>query len=87
MKLWTASQALSTQAILSAKNSAKRADRGDRQHPIVGQHVQRLELVGQGDPAELHAEPGDQRHQIEPPAGEQAGRGGEGDKLDGVMTG
>ena len=83
---WIASHALSTQAILSAKNSAKRADRGDADHPIVGEHVERLQLVGQGDPAELHRQAGDQGDEIQPPAGEQAGRGGERDQFDGVMA-
>ena len=30
------------------------ADRGDAEHPIVGEHVERLEMLGQRDPAELH---------------------------------
>ena len=51
------------------------ADRGDADHPIVGEHVERLQLVGQGDPAELHRQAGDQGDEIEPPAGEQADRG------------
>ena len=54
MKLWIASQALSTQAILSAKNSAKVPTAAIAEHPIVGEHVERLEMVGKRDPAELH---------------------------------
>ena len=38
-------------------------------------------LVGKGDPTELHGDSGYERHQIQPPAGQEAGRGGEGDDL------
>ena len=59
------------------------AERGGGEDPIVGEHVERGELLGQRDPAELHRDAGDERDEIQPPPGEQAGRGGEGDQFDG----
>ena len=61
------------------KEFGEGADRSRPDHPRAGDDVQCREMVGQGDPAELHRYPGDQRDEIEAPAGEQAGRCGEGD--------
>src|SRR5205085_10169106 len=64
---------------LVGEEFGERADAGGGDHPLVGEYVERLELVGQVDPAELHGQAGNETDQVQPPAGQQADRRGEGD--------
>jgi hypothetical protein len=47
----------------------QRADTRDPDQPVVGEDIERLQLVGQRNPAQLHCEAGDEADEIEPPAG------------------
>ena len=83
MKEWMASQALSTQATLSAK-LRHCADTGDADNPVVREHIERAQLVGQGDPAVHHRQPGRENDKVEAPARKQADGSGQRDEFDGA---
>jgi len=60
---------------LVGEEFSQRAGGGDADDPVIGEDIERLKLVGQGDPAIFHCDARGEDHEIQPPSREQADAG------------
>jgi hypothetical protein len=59
---------------LVSEELGDRAHSGDAYDPVVGEHVERVQLARHRQPTKFQGEANSKGDQIEPPAGEQAHR-------------